>query len=57
MGHLDLNGFDIKMMVKSNATEIVYKSWEPFKIYQLISTANQAQFQSKKVGFAVLISW
>ena len=29
----------------------------PFRIYQLISTANQAQFHSKRASSAMLISW
>ena len=32
-------------------------SWGPFRIYQLISTANPAQFHSNRAGLAVLISW
>ena len=29
----------------------------PFRIYQLISTANPVKFHSKRAGLAVLISW
>ena len=50
-------GFEIRVMVKSCAIEIVFKSWVPFGIYQLINSANPAQFQSKRAGLAVLISW
>ena len=32
------------------------KSWEPFRIYLLNSTANPAQFRGKLVGLAVLFS-
>ena len=35
--------------------EILIKSWGPFRIYQLISTANSAQLHSYKAGLAVLI--
>ena len=51
-----VNGFDIKMMVKSNAITINLKSLEPFRIYQLISTANPALFHREKAKLAVLIS-
>ena len=50
-------GFEIKIVVKSGTIEIVFKSWGPFRIYQLISTANPAKFHSYKAGLAVLISW
>ena len=33
--------------------KVLRKSWEPFRIYQLTSTANPAQF----TGLAVLVSW
>ena len=45
-----VNGFDIKMIVKSHAIEILFKSLGPFRIYQLIRTANPAQFYSKRAG-------
>ena len=51
------NGFDVKMMVKSHAIEIVFKSWGPYRIYQLISTAHPAIFEGNRAGLAVLISW
>ena len=35
-----VNGFEIKMMMKSNAIEIVFITWGLFRIYQLISTTN-----------------
>ena len=50
-----VNGFDIKMVVKSNAIGIVFKSGGPFRIYKLISTDNSAQFRPKRAGLAVLI--
>jgi hypothetical protein len=51
------NGFDTKMMAKIYAIEIVFKSWGSFRIYQLISQANPAQFHSKRAELDVLISW
>ena len=47
--------FRLKMMVKSCAIEIVFKSLVPFRIYQLISTANPALFDWKLAGLAGLI--
>ena len=44
-GDLKVDGFVIRMMVKRSAIEIVFKSrgpW-PFRIYQIICTANPAQ--------------
>ena len=49
-----VNGFDIKMIVKSYAIEIIFKSWDTFGY---ISTANLAQLLSKRAGQAVLYSW
>ena len=40
MRHSMVNGFEIKIMVKSHAIEIIFKSSGPFRINQLISTAN-----------------
>jgi hypothetical protein len=40
-----VNGFEIKMVMKSNAIEIVFKYWVLFRIYQLIRTANLALFE------------
>ena len=45
-----VNGFEIKMMAKSGAIEIV--SWGPFRIYQLISKANPALYEWKWAGLA-----
>ena len=39
-----INGFNIKIMVKSSAVEIVFKSLVPIRIYHLISTANSTLF-------------
>ena len=44
MGGSMVNGFDIKMMGKSNAIKIYLKFLEPFRIYQLISTTNPPLF-------------
>ena len=49
-----VKGFDIKML-RSNDIKIVFKPWGPIRIYQLISTANSAQFHSKRTGLVVLI--
>jgi hypothetical protein len=50
-----INDFEIKVMVKSNAIEIVFKSFGSFMIYQQISTANLAYFYSKTTVLAALI--
>jgi hypothetical protein len=42
------------MMVKSNA---IFKSWGPFRIHQLISTAHFALFDCNWAGLAMLVSW
>ena len=39
------NGFEIGMMMKIGAIEIVFKSWGPFRIYQLINSANTALYE------------
>ena len=51
-----VNAFDVKMVVKIIAIKIGFKSRGPFKIYQLISTANPAQFYSKMASLDVMIS-
>ena len=56
MGGSMVNGFDIKMMVKSSAMKINLKSLKPFRIYQQISTANPSLFHREKAKLAVLIS-
>ena len=48
---------NIKMMVKSSVIGKKIKSWVQFWIYQLITTANSAQFQSKMAGLVELIKW
>ena len=50
-----VNAFDVKMVVKIIAIKIGFKSRGPFKIYQLISTANPAQFYSKMASLDVMI--
>ena len=40
-----VNGFDIELVVKSDAIETVYKCWGPFRIYQIIIKANPAPFE------------
>ena len=43
-------------MLKSNAIEIIFKSWGHLgSMHQLISTAKLAKFHSKRAGLAVLI--
>ena len=49
---LALNGFEMKIMVKSHAIEIIFKSWGPFSIYQLITIANPALLEWNKAGLA-----
>ena len=52
-GHSIDNGFIFKKIdIKERKISV-----EPFRIYQLMSTANQAQFHSNRAGLAVLISW
>ena len=56
LGHSMGNGFiSKKKKLKKNVKERK-RSWGPFRIYQLISTANPAQFHSNMAGLAVLIS-
>ena len=52
-----VNGFEINIIMKSGAIEIVFKSWGPFRIYQLISSFNPALYESNWAILAVLISW
>jgi hypothetical protein len=52
-----VNGFDMKMVVKSNANETFCKCWVPFRIYQIISKAYPAPFEWSWVGLAELIGW
>ena len=48
---------DIAFMSQSHA-ESMKKSWEPFRIYQLTSTANPAQFHKTWTNWLyVLVSW
>jgi hypothetical protein len=50
-------GFIFKIINKNLSIKERKGSWGPFRIYQLISTANSAQFHSKRAELAVLISW
>jgi hypothetical protein len=52
---MGLNGFIFKKINK-NYAENMKKSWEPFRICLLNSTANPAQFGWKWAGLAVLSS-
>ena len=45
MKNAGLDDFEMKMTVKSDAIESVFKFWGPFKIYQLINTANLALYE------------
>ena len=51
------NGFIFKKKNKNQNIKERKKSWGPFRIYQLISTANPALFQWNWAELAVLISW
>ena len=51
------NGFIFKEMNKKLKLKERKKSWGPFGIYQLISTANPALFEWNWAGLALLISW
>ena len=59
LGHSMDNGFIFKRINKNKNINIKerIKSWVLFRIYQLISTANPAQFHSNRAKLAVLISW
>ena len=56
---MNLNVFDIKIMVKSNAIEIVSipDFWEPFWIYQLINNTYPAKLYSKDYLQLPLRQW
>jgi hypothetical protein len=56
LGHSMDNGFILKKKKNVNVKERK-RSWGPFRIYQLFSTANPALISSKRAGLAVLISW
>ena len=55
LGHSMDNGF-IFLKINENVKERK-RSWGLIRIYQLISTANPAQFHSNRAGLAVLIGW
>ena len=56
-GHLIDNSFIFKKINKNKERKERKKSCEPFRIYQLISTANSAIFERNWAGLAVLINW
>jgi hypothetical protein len=56
-GHLIYNGFIFFLKRLKLKHKREKKSWWPFRIYQLISTANSAIFEWNWAGLAVLISW
>jgi hypothetical protein len=49
-------GFIFEKINENESIKERKRSWGPFWIYRLISTANPAQFHSKRAGLAVLIS-
>ena len=53
---MGLNGFIFKKINKNYYVKEKKKSWEPFRIFLLNSTANPAQFGWKWAGLAVLFS-
>ena len=57
LGHSMDNGYIFKKMNKNKNVKERKRSWGPFRIYQLFSTANSALISSKRAGLAVLVSW
>ena len=57
LGHSMDNGFISKKINKNKNVKERKRSWGPFRIYQLFSTANPALISSKRAGLAVLVSW
>ena len=57
LGHSMDNGFIFKKINKNKNIRERKRSWGPFRIYQLISTANPALFEEIRAGLAVLNSW
>ena len=57
LGHSMDNGFIFKKINKKKNVKERIRSWGPFRIYQLFSTANPALISSKRAGLAVLVSW
>ena len=51
------NDFIFKKLNKNQNMKERKRSWGPFRIYQLISTANPALFEKIRAGLAVLNSW
>ena len=56
-GGIGLNGFILKKINENLNIKETKRSWGPFRIYQLISTANLALFECNWAELAVLISW
>ena len=54
LGHSMDNGFIFK---KNKNIKEKKRSWGPFRIYQLISTANPALFEEIRAELAVLNGW
>ena len=53
---MGLNGFIFKKIIKNENIKEKKKSWEPFRICLLNSTANPANFHPNWAGLAVLFS-
>ena len=53
---MGLNDFILEKINKNKTIKVKKKSWEPFRICLLNSTANPAQFGWKWAGLAVLSS-
>jgi hypothetical protein len=51
------NGFIVRKINKNLNIKERKISWGPFRIYQLISTANPALFEEIRAGLAVLNCW
>ena len=56
LGHSMDNGFIFKKINKNQNVKEKKRSWGPFRIYQLTSTANPALFEEIRAGLAVLNS-
>ena len=57
LGHSMDDGFIFKKINENLNVKERKRSWGPFRIYQLFSTANLALISSKRAGLAVLVSW
>ena len=56
-GHSMGNGFILIKFKNVYNIKERERSWGPFMIYQLISTANPVLFEEIRAGLAVLNSW